>query len=124
MRPCWPGGRGDGGTGDRGAGSVRRRGPRATRAQPSLFPDTSPCYGTRSTHVTRHCLPGSYCPHADGELRTVNGPSAELAFWTAANTTLTVAIAAALHGVANEIDGTRHVKGTLGLGHPCDRADG
>ncbi|MES9592393.1 hypothetical protein ABWK57_26645 [Streptomyces sp. NPDC094045] len=94
------------------------------RAQPSLFPDASPCYGTRSTPVTRHCPPGSYCPHADGELRAVNEPNAKIVFWTAANTTLTAAIAAALHGVVNELVGARHVRGALSLGHPCDRADG
>ncbi|WP_329453155.1 hypothetical protein OG894_41880 (plasmid) [Streptomyces sp. NBC_01724] len=65
------------------------------RAQPQLFPDTSPCYGTRTTPVSHYFPPDSFCLHADGELRTVNGPNAKLVFWTAANTTLAVAIAAA-----------------------------
>ncbi|MFF3767005.1 hypothetical protein ACFYYR_23350 [Streptomyces sp. NPDC001922] len=65
------------------------------RAQPSLFPDTSPCYGTRATPVSQYFPPDSFCLHADGELRTVNGPNAKLVFWTAANTTLAMAIAAA-----------------------------
>lgn len=65
------------------------------RAQPQLFPDTSPCYGTRTTPVSHYFPPDSFCLHADGELRTVNGPNAKLVFWTAANTTLAMAIAAA-----------------------------
>ncbi|ARF53108.1 hypothetical protein [Streptomyces gilvosporeus] len=64
------------------------------RAQPSLFPETSPCYGTRSTPVSQYFPPDSFCRHADGELRTVNGSNARLVFWTAANTTLAMAIAA------------------------------
>ena|SRR2546421_11464779 len=65
------------------------------RAQPSLFPETSPCYGTRRTPVSQYFPPDSFCRHADGELRTVNGANARLVFWTAANTTLAMAIAAA-----------------------------
>jgi hypothetical protein len=65
------------------------------RAQPGLFPDTSPCYGTRSTPVSQYFPPDSFCRHADGELRTVNGQNARLVFWTAANTTLAMALAAA-----------------------------
>ncbi|WP_432094759.1 hypothetical protein [Streptomyces sp. bgisy100] len=65
------------------------------RAQPSLFPDTSPCRGARATPVSRYFPPDSFCLHADGELRTVNGPTAKLVFWTAANTTLAITIAAA-----------------------------
>ncbi|MGW8986853.1 hypothetical protein ACWGQ9_29910 [Streptomyces parvus] len=61
------------------------------RAQPFLFPDTSPCYGTRSTPVSEYFPPDSFCRHADGELRTVNGPDAKLVFWAA--TTATVAMA-------------------------------
>ena len=65
------------------------------RAQPSLFPETSPCYGTHSAPVSQYFPPDSFCRHADGELRTVNGPTAKTVFWTAANTTLAMAIAAA-----------------------------
>ncbi|MCX5086524.1 hypothetical protein [Streptomyces sp. NBC_00401] len=65
------------------------------RAQPLLFPDTSPCHGTRSTPVSRYFPPDSFCLHAEGELRTVNGPNAKLVFWTAANTTVAMAIGAA-----------------------------
>ncbi|MGW2078287.1 hypothetical protein ACWCOW_15300 [Streptomyces sp. NPDC001939] len=65
------------------------------RAQPFLFPDTSPCHGTRSTPVSRYFPPDSFCLHAEGELRTVNGPNAKLVFWTAANTTVAMAIGAA-----------------------------
>ncbi|MFJ6852139.1 hypothetical protein ACIQM3_16670 [Streptomyces sp. NPDC091271] len=64
------------------------------RAQPILFPDTSPCYGTRSTPVSQYFPPDSFCLHADGESRTVNGQKAKLVFWTAADTTLAMAIAA------------------------------
>ncbi|MGW5939469.1 hypothetical protein ACWIG3_15780 [Streptomyces celluloflavus] len=65
------------------------------RAQPSLFPETSPCYSTRNTPVSQYFPPDSFCRHADGELRTVNGSNAKLVFWTAANTTLATAIGAA-----------------------------
>ncbi|WP_438487936.1 hypothetical protein [Streptomyces sp. S186] len=65
------------------------------RAQPGLFPETSPCYGMRGTPVSQYFPPDSFCRHADGELRTVNGPNAKLVFWTTANTTLAMAIAAA-----------------------------
>ncbi|MET9494681.1 hypothetical protein [Streptomyces sp. NPDC006552] len=65
------------------------------RAQPSLFPDTSPCHGTRSTPVSRYFPPDSFCRHTDGELRTVNGSNARLVFWTAANATLALAIGSA-----------------------------
>ncbi|MBK3527006.1 MULTISPECIES: hypothetical protein [Streptomyces] len=65
------------------------------RAQPTLFPDTSPCYGTGGTPVSRYFPPDSFCRHADGELRTVNGPNAKLVFWTAAGGTTVMAVAAA-----------------------------
>jgi hypothetical protein len=65
------------------------------RAQPRLFPDTSPCHGTHTTPVSRYVPPDSFCRHADGELRTVNGPNARLAFWTAATGTVATATAAA-----------------------------
>ncbi|WP_326697641.1 hypothetical protein OG909_10030 [Streptomyces sp. NBC_01754] len=68
------------------------------RAQPQLFPDTSPCYGIRAAPVSQYFPPDSFCLHADGELRTVNGPDARLVFWTAANTTLAMVIAAAFAG--------------------------
>ncbi|WP_032762119.1 hypothetical protein [Streptomyces sp. CNS654] len=61
------------------------------RAQPFLFPDTSPCFGTRTTPVSQYFPPDSFCRHADGELRTVNGPDAKLAFWAAATTTVVMA---------------------------------
>jgi hypothetical protein len=64
------------------------------RAQPSLFPEASPCYGT-SGAVSQYFPPDSFCLHEDRELRTVNGPNAKLVFWTAANTSLSTAIAAA-----------------------------
>ncbi|MFJ4851661.1 hypothetical protein [Streptomyces sp. NPDC088733] len=64
------------------------------RAQLSLFPEASPCYGT-SGAVSQYFPPDSFCLHQDGELRTVNGPNAKLVFWTAANTTLATAVAAA-----------------------------
>lgn len=65
------------------------------RAQPSLFPETPPCYGTRGTPVSQYFPPDSFCRHADGELQTVNGANSKLMFWSAANTTLAVVIAAA-----------------------------
>ncbi|MCF6521960.1 hypothetical protein [Streptomyces sp. JJ36] len=65
------------------------------RAQPGLFPDTSPCYGTHSSPVSQYFPPDSFCLHADGERRTVNGPNAKAVFWTAAHTTVAIAIAAA-----------------------------
>ncbi len=61
------------------------------RAQPFLFPDTSPCFSTRTTPVSQYFPPDSFCRHADGELRTVNGPDAKLAFWAAATATVAVA---------------------------------
>ncbi|WP_097881852.1 hypothetical protein [Streptomyces sp. st140] len=64
------------------------------RAQPFLFPDTSPCFGTRSTPVSQYFPPDSFCRHADGELGTVNGPDAKLVFWTAATATVAMAGAA------------------------------
>lgn len=64
------------------------------RAQPFLFPETSPCSGISAPPVSQYFPPDSFCLHADGELRTVNGPNAKLVFWTAANTTLATAIAA------------------------------
>ncbi|MEU1482545.1 hypothetical protein [Streptomyces sp. NPDC005752] len=65
------------------------------RAQPYLFPETSPCYGTRSTPVSQYFPPDSFCRHADGDVRPVNGPDAKLVFWTAAGTTVAMAVAAA-----------------------------
>ncbi|MFI9427679.1 hypothetical protein ACIG54_29455 [Streptomyces achromogenes] len=64
------------------------------RAQPALFPDTSPCYGTRSAPVSQYFPPDSFCRHADGELRTVNGPNAKGVFRTAAGATVATAVAA------------------------------
>ncbi|SBU98970.1 hypothetical protein YW5DRAFT_06072 [Streptomyces sp. Ncost-T6T-1] len=61
------------------------------RAQPFLFPDTSPCFSTRTTPVSQYFPPDSFCRHADGELRTVNGPDAKLAFWAAATATVAMA---------------------------------
>ncbi|MGW0600250.1 hypothetical protein ACWD11_24340 [Streptomyces sp. NPDC002776] len=66
------------------------------RAQPSLFPETSPCYGIRVTPVSQYVPPDSFCRHADGELRTVNGPDSKFVFWTAAGATLAMPIAAVL----------------------------
>lgn len=65
------------------------------RAQPFLFPETSPCYDTSGTPVSQYFPPDSFCRHADGELRTVNGANSKLMFWSAANTTLAVMIGAA-----------------------------
>ncbi|ARI56325.1 hypothetical protein A6E92_04585 [Streptomyces sp. S8] len=65
------------------------------RAQPFLFPETSPCYDTRSTPVSQYFPPDAFCRHADGELRTVNGANSKFMFWSAANTTLAVMIGAA-----------------------------
>ncbi|MFD7291778.1 hypothetical protein ACFV9W_00690 [Streptomyces sp. NPDC059897] len=62
------------------------------RAQPFLFPDTSPCYGA-GIPVSRYFPPDSYCRHADGELRTVNGPLGKIVFWTALGTTVAVPVA-------------------------------
>lgn len=64
------------------------------RAQPSLFPDTSPCHGISATPVSQYFPPDSFCRHADGELRTVNGSDSKFVFWTAASTTLAMPIAA------------------------------
>jgi hypothetical protein len=65
------------------------------RAQSSLFPETSPCNGTHSTPVSQYFPPDSFCRHADGELRTVNGANAKLVFWAAASTTLATSMGAA-----------------------------
>ncbi|NUW03555.1 hypothetical protein G6W50_28165 [Streptomyces sp. CAI 127] len=65
------------------------------RAQPFLFPETSPCYGTSGTPVSQYFPPDSFCRYDDGELRTVNGADSKLMFWSAANTTLAVMIGAA-----------------------------
>ncbi|WP_031088628.1 hypothetical protein [Streptomyces sp. NRRL WC-3549] len=65
------------------------------RAQPRLFPDTSPCYSTGSTPVSQYFPPDSFCLHADGALQTVNGRDAKFVFWTAANTTVAVSLGAA-----------------------------
>ncbi|MFF1355930.1 hypothetical protein [Streptomyces sp. NPDC058297] len=64
------------------------------RAQPFLFPETSPC-GRSGTPVSQYYPPDSFCRHTDGELRTVNGLNAKLLFWTAHNTTLAMLMAAA-----------------------------
>lgn len=64
------------------------------RAQPGLFPETSPCHGIRATPVSRYLPPDSFCRHVDGELRTVNGPDARFLFWAAACTTVAMPIAA------------------------------
>ncbi|MEW2390017.1 hypothetical protein AB0933_16870 [Streptomyces venezuelae] len=66
------------------------------RAQPGLMPDTSPCHGISAAPVSRYFPPDSFCRHADGELRTVNGPGARFVFWTAAGTTVAMPIAAAV----------------------------
>ncbi|MFE0823570.1 hypothetical protein [Streptomyces sp. NPDC058847] len=66
------------------------------RAQPNLFPETSPCHGISDTPVSQYFPPDSFCRHADGELRTVNGADSKFAFWTAAGTTLAMPIAAVL----------------------------
>ncbi|MEB8340279.1 hypothetical protein [Streptomyces endophyticus] len=55
------------------------------RAQPFLFPETSPCHGA-GTPVSRYFPPDSFCRHDDGELRTVNGPVGRLVFWLALGT--------------------------------------
>ena len=64
------------------------------RAQPFRFPETSPC-DRSGTPVSQYYPPDSFCRHTDGELRTVNGPNAQLLFWTAHNTALAMLIAAA-----------------------------
>jgi hypothetical protein len=64
------------------------------RAQPSLFPETSPCHGIDATPVSQYVPPDSFCRHADGELRTVNGPDSRFVFWTAAGTTVAMPLAA------------------------------
>ncbi|WP_226487517.1 hypothetical protein [Streptomyces parvulus] len=66
------------------------------RAQPSLFPETSPCHGINATPVSQYFPPDSFCRHADGELRTVNGPDSRFVFWAAAGTTLAMPITAVL----------------------------
>ncbi|GHC05056.1 hypothetical protein GCM10010308_17320 [Streptomyces vinaceusdrappus] len=58
------------------------------------FPETSPCHGIRATPVSRYLPPDSFCRHADGEWRTVNGPDAKFLFWAAACTTVAMPIAA------------------------------
>ncbi|WP_228452563.1 hypothetical protein [Streptomyces alkaliterrae] len=63
-------------------------------AQPFLFPETSPCHGFGSTPVTRYFPPDSFCRHADGELRTVNGTDRKLVFWTAAATAVAMLVGA------------------------------
>ena len=66
------------------------------RAQPTLFPETSPCHGIDAAPVSQYFPPDSFCRHADGELRTVNGPDSKFVFWTAAGTTLAMPVAAVL----------------------------
>ncbi|MGG2464074.1 hypothetical protein ACO0M4_30570 [Streptomyces sp. RGM 3693] len=65
------------------------------RAQGGLFPDTSPCYRT-GTPIVQYFPPDSFCLHADGELRTVNGLTGKLVFWAAFGTALTMPGAAVL----------------------------
>ncbi|CAL9330269.1 hypothetical protein [Streptomyces sp. enrichment culture] len=65
------------------------------RAQPVLFPDTSPCHGA-GVPVSQYFPPDSFCRHDDGELRTVNGPAGKLVFWLACGTVLAVPGAALL----------------------------
>ncbi|MEU6482675.1 hypothetical protein [Streptomyces sp. NPDC046887] len=67
----------------------------ALRAQPFLFPETSPC-GREMMPVSRYFPPDSFCLHADGELRTVNGPDARFFFWAAVGTTVAMVVAAAV----------------------------
>ncbi|WP_372350803.1 hypothetical protein [Streptomyces sp. KL116D] len=57
------------------------------RAQPDLFPETSPCHSI-GTPISRYFPPDSFCLHDDGELRTVNGPTGKLVFWIAFGTAL------------------------------------
>lgn len=64
------------------------------RAQPGLFPETSPCHGVDGPPVSRYLPPDSFCRHAGGELRTVNGQQAKALFWTAAALTVAVPLAA------------------------------
>ncbi|MFJ2563255.1 hypothetical protein ACIP6V_20775 [Streptomyces sp. NPDC088770] len=64
------------------------------RAQPFLFPEESPCHGTGAA-VSQYFPPDSFCLHSDGELRSVNGPAAQLLFWTAAGTTGAAVVVAA-----------------------------
>lgn len=105
------------------ADGVRRLVPLATRAAEPVSRRVALL--RHAQHSCHSALPARLVlSYADGELRAVNEPNAKIVFWTAANTTLTAAIAAALHGVVNELDGARHVRGALSLGHPCDRADG
>ncbi|SEE42103.1 hypothetical protein SAMN05216483_6173 [Streptomyces sp. 2131.1] len=66
------------------------------RAQPFLFPDTSPCHGADAEPVSQYFPPDSFCRHDDGELRTVNGPDAKFVFWAAAGVLAGVPAAAAL----------------------------
>lgn len=66
------------------------------RAQPVLFPDTSPCHGA-GVPVSQYFPPDGFCRHDDGELRTVNGPAGKLVFWLACGTVLAVPGAALLH---------------------------
>ncbi|MEU5822624.1 hypothetical protein [Streptomyces sp. NPDC047803] len=66
------------------------------RAQPFLFPDTSPCHGFDLAPVSQYFPPDSFCRHDDGELRTVNGQGAKFVFWAAAGVLAGVPAAATL----------------------------
>ncbi|MFD8552443.1 hypothetical protein ACFV08_12805 [Streptomyces fradiae] len=65
------------------------------RAQPVLFPETSPCHDV-GTPVARYFPPDAFCLHADGELRTVNGPTGRILFWLACGTAVGIPVAARL----------------------------
>ncbi|MFH8241319.1 hypothetical protein [Streptomyces sp. NPDC018321] len=64
------------------------------RAQPGLFPETSPCHGIRATPVSQYFPADAFCRHADGEMRTVNGPDAKFVFWAAVGITVAMPITA------------------------------
>ncbi|WP_374984735.1 hypothetical protein [Streptomyces fradiae] len=65
------------------------------RAQPVLFPETSPCHNA-GTPVARYFPPDAFCLHDDGELRTVNGDTGRLLFWLACGTAVGIPVAALL----------------------------
>ncbi|WP_329121308.1 hypothetical protein [Streptomyces sp. NBC_01465] len=68
------------------------------RAQPFLFPETSPCHSTGAP-VSQYFPPDSFCLHDDGELRTVNGLTSKFVFWAAFGTALAVPGAMAIRAV-------------------------
>ncbi|MFI1200345.1 hypothetical protein ACH4VR_12965 [Streptomyces sp. NPDC020883] len=51
-----------------------------SRAQPVLFPETSPCHPVAG-YGSRLFPPDSYCVHDDGSQRSVNGPTPQVIFW-------------------------------------------